>query len=193
MLPILTAIINKSLSTGIMPDCLKEVMLTPILKKPQLNPEDLNNYRLISSLPYLSKLIECVVAAQIVCHLEQHLISEPFQSAHWKLHFTDTALTYVANDILCALDRRESVFLVLLDLSTAFDAVDHKLLLTRLEDRVGHSGQVQDWATSYLTGRHQYVTLSGSSSEPRPLTCGVPQGSVLGPIFFTITHSLWVI
>ena len=78
------------------------------------------------------------------------------------------------------------MFLVLLDLSTVYDTVNHKLLLSRLEDRVELNGQVWDWATSYMTGRQQYVFLSGSSSEPRPLICGVPQGSVLGPIFFTI-------
>ncbi len=186
MLPTFVAIINKSLSTGVMPDCLKEAMLTPILKKPQLDPEDLNNYRPISNLPYLSKLIERVVAAQLVCHFKKHSISESSQSAYRKLHSMQTALTCVANDILCALDRRELVFLVLLDLSAMFDTVDHKLLLSRLEDRVGLSGQVLDWATSYLTGRYQYVSRSGSSSEPRPLTCSVPQGSVLGTIFFTI-------
>ena len=169
-----------------MPNRLKDAMLTPILKKPQLDPEDLNNYRPISNLPYLSKLIERVVATQLVCNLETHLISEPFQSAYRKLHSTETTLMYVANDILCALDRWESACIVLLDFSAVFDTVNHKLLLSRLEDRVGLSGQVLDWVISYLSGRYQYVSLSSSSSEPRPLTCGVPQGLVLGPIFFTI-------
>ncbi len=97
----------------------------------------------------------------------------------------ETALTYVANNILCALDWWDSVFVVL-DLSAVFNTVDHKLLLSRLGDRVRLGGQVLDWATSYLTGRYQYVSGSGSSSKPRLLACGVSQGLVLGPIFFTI-------
>ena len=168
MLPTLTAIINKSLSSSTMPDCLNEALLTPILKKAQLDSNDLNNYRLISNLPYLSKLIEHVVAAQLVCHLERHSISEPFQSAYRKLHSTETALTYVTNDILCALDRRESVFIVLLDLSTVFDTVDHKLLISRVEDRVRLSQKVLDWVISYLSGRYQHISVSGPVLNPGP-------------------------
>ena len=77
------------------------------------------------------------------------------QSTYRKLHSTEMALTYVINDILCALDRQETVFIVLLDLSTVFDTVNHKLLLSRLDDRVGLSRQVCDWVISYLTGRYQ--------------------------------------
>ena len=117
--------------------------------KPQFDPEDLNNYRPISNLPYLSKLIEHMVASQIVRHLEEHSISEPFQSVYRKFHSTETALTYISNDILCALDKRDSVFVVLLYLSTEFDTVDHKLLLSRLEHRVRLRGKVLDWTNSY--------------------------------------------
>ncbi len=191
MLPTLTAIINKSMSSGIMPDCLKEAMLTPTLKKPQLDPEDLNNYRLISNLPYLSKFIERVGAAQLGCYLERHLISEPFPSTYRKLHSTETALTYVTNCILCALDRQGSVFIILLDLSATFDVVDHKLLLSRLEDRVGLGGLIWDWVTSNLMGRYQYVSRFGSSPGPRPLTCGVPRVRCWGPSFLLYTLSLW--
>ncbi len=154
LLPVLTTIINKSLATGFVPDCLKEAMLTPILKKPNLDQEDLNNYRPISNLPYVSKLLERVVAAQLVKHLNDHGIAEQFQSAYRKLHSTETALLYVTNDILNALDAKNSVFLVLLDLSTAFDTVDHKKLLERLEKRVRLGGLVLDWVVSYLSSRY---------------------------------------
>ena len=133
--------------------------------------------------------MEHVVAEQIVQHLQDHAISKPIQSAYRKCHSTETALTFVANDILNSLDKRNSVFLVLLDLSAAFDTVDHQLLLSRLKNRVRLGGQVLDWVVSYLSSRYQCVSVARSSSEPKPLACGVPQGSVLGPIFFTI-HTL---
>ena len=104
---------------------------------------------------------------------------------------TETALTLVTNDILCSLDRWDSVFLVLLDLSAAFDNVDNKLLLAKLKNRVGLGWQVLHWATSYLSRRLYYVSVPGSSSEPRPLTCGVPQGSVQGSIFHHLHSTPW--
>ena len=159
----LTTIINKSLVTGLVPNSLKEAMLTPILKKPNLDQEDLNNYRPISNLPYLSKLLERVVAAQLVKHINNHDIAEQFQSAYRKFHSTETALTYVTNNILNSLDRRNSVFLVLLDLSAAFDTVDHKKLLEILEKRVRLGIQVLDWVVSCLSSRYQYVSVAGSS------------------------------
>ena len=99
--------------------------------------------------------------------------------AYRTLHSTETALTYVTNDILSSIDKRNSVFLVLLDLSAAFNTVDHKQLLERLEKRVGLSAQVRDWVVSYLSSRYQFVSVAGSNSELKPLACGVPQDLVL--------------
>ena len=96
-------------------------------------------------------------------------------------------MTYVTNDILCALDRRDSVFAVLIDLPAAFDTVNHKLLLSRREGRVGLGRQVLSWATSYLSARYQYISVSASSSEPKPLVAmgmgNTPQsvGTILVP------------
>ena len=92
----------------------------------------------------------------------------------------------MTNDILSSLDKRNSVFIVLLDMYAAFDTVDHQLHLMRLENRVRPGGQVLDWVVSYLSSKYQYVSVAGSSYEPKPLACGFPQGSLLGPIFFTI-------
>ena len=89
----------------------------------------LNHYRPVSNLPFLSKVIERVVASEITNHMDTHDLMEPLQSAYRRGHSTETALTYVTNDILSALDSKKSVFLILLDLSAAFDTVDHEILL----------------------------------------------------------------
>ena len=92
----------------------------------------------------------------------------------------------VQNDILCGLDNKKEVILSLLDLSAAFDTIDHDILLKRLELRFGVKGLALEWFRSYLTGRTQRVVVNGEASEPRELLYGVPQGSVLGPILFTL-------
>ena len=109
-----------------------------------------------------------------------------YQSAYRKYHSTETALLKVQNDILCAIDSHKEVILALLDLSAAFDTIDHGILLKRLETRFGVTGTALDWFRSYLIGRTQSVVVNGSSSEPKELLYGVPQGSVLGPILFTL-------
>ncbi len=186
LLPVVVQIINLSLSSGSVPLSLKEAMIFPTLKKPQLDCEELKNYRPVSNLPYISKLIERVVAIQLTQHMSAHSLMDPFQSAYRQAHSTETALTIVANDILHALDRKSSVFLVLLDLSAAFDTVDHSVLLQRLSNRIGRHGMPLRWVESYLSDRTQFVSIGGERSSPQDLAYGVPQGSVLGPIFFTI-------
>ena len=112
-------------------------MINPILKKPLLDKEIFSNYRPVSNLTYVSKLMEHVIAKQLIDHLESNNLAETFQSAYKQYHSTETVLTSVTNNILTALDRRQAVLLVLLDLSAAFDTVDHSVLLRRLEVRVG--------------------------------------------------------
>ncbi len=137
MSPILTNIVNSSLSSADMPELLKEAMIKLILQKPHVAKDTLNNYRPVSNLPYVSKLIERVVAKQLVCHLEDNGLSEKYQSAYRQAHSTETALTSVMNNILMSLDQKKVVFLVLLDLSATFDTVDHTILLKRLEYWIG--------------------------------------------------------
>ena len=98
----------------------------PIFKKPSLDHEVLNHYRPVSNLPYLSKVI---VASVITNHMDTHDLMEPLQSVYRRGHSTETALTYVTNDVLLALDSKNSVFLILLNLSAAFDTVNHEILL----------------------------------------------------------------
>jgi len=183
--PIITKLVNLSMETGVVPDAMKEAVVTPILKKPTLPPV-MKNYRPVSNLPFISKVLERAVASRLKKHMAEHNLDELFQSAYKVGHSTETALVRVQNDILMALDKQQVCLLILLDLSAAFDTVQHDILLNRLHTRMGVSGVALKWMESYLTNRMQSVKIGSVSSEAHPLKCGVPQGSVLGPLLFTI-------
>ena len=130
------------------------------------------------------------VLKQFLQHLESHSLLEPFQSAYRKCHSTETALLRVENDLLRAYDSGHVSVLSLLDLSTDFDTTDHDILIKRLHTTFGCYGSVLDWFTSYLSCRTQSVFV-GHESTPSALKCGVPQGSILRPLLFTLyTQSL---
>ena len=139
----------------------------------------LNNYHPISNLSYISKLIECAIAAQLTAYMIANNLMESHQSAYRKSHSTETAITCVLDDLLTALDSHEVAYLSLLDCSAAFDLVIHQVLLHRLKHRLGITNTALRWFESYLEDRTQCVLISGDISDPRPLHCGVPQGSVL--------------
>ena len=185
LVTIISAIINLSLTTGTVPDSLKKAVITPILKKQSLDRNVLKNYRPVSNLPFLSKVMEKIVAHQLTSYLTLNSLLEPLQSAYRKSHSTETALTKVDNDICMALDAGQCVFMVLLDLSAAFDTIDHDILITRLS-KLGISDIPLQWFTSYLKNRQQSISIQNSISEPQHPQFGVPQGSVLGPLLFCI-------
>ena len=184
VIPIITNIVNASLQSGIFPEEGKSALITPILKKPSLDAEVLGNYRPVSNLSFLSKVMEKVVAKRLRVYLEQHGYNENYQSAYREFHSTETALIKIKEDIVSAMGNRQAVLLVLLDLSAAFDTINHAKLLQILR-KLGIGGVVLDWFTSYLTDRKQSIKCAGSVSSEFRLTTGVPQGSVLGPILFT--------
>jgi hypothetical protein len=137
-------------------------------------------------LSFLSKLTEKAIASQLKDHCVRNHIDVKFQSAYKKGHSTETALTRVQDDLLRAVDSQGGAILVLLDLSAAFDTLDHRLLIQALDQRIGIRGSALDWCKSYLQGRQQRVCINGHTSQPVPLLHGVPQGSVLGPLLFCL-------
>ena len=149
--------------------------------KTGLDQNELNNYRPVSNLPVISKVLEKTVDTQIEAHISSNNLHEPNQSAYRKFHSTETAFIKVQNDILQSLDQNKCTVLVLLDLSAAFDTIDHKTLLNRLEHEFGIAGSPLQWMTSYLNDRFQTVCIDGQLSDPVQMTYSVPQGSVLGP------------
>ena len=145
----ITSIINKSLATGFMPSVLKEAVVTPLIKKPN-EPLEYKNFRPVSNLSYLSKLIEKAVANETRVYIQENSYGEPLQSAYKLFNSTETALIYVVNYILLELDKQNLVLMALLDLSAAFDTVAHHILLTRLEQSFGITGNAIQWFKSYL-------------------------------------------
>ena len=182
---IITAIINASLKTAKVPQLFKQAVVTPLLKKDSLDPDILKNYRPVSNLSFVSKILEKVVSKRLRTHKVEHGLDEPFQSAYRTGHSTETAILRVQNDILRAIDGGHCVFLVLLDLSAAFDTVSHNIILKRLTSNYGVCGRALDWIKSYLADRSQCVVVRGNYSEAATLKYGVPQGSVLGPMLFS--------
>ena len=184
--PFLVELFNRSLSTGSVPSVFKAAYVTPLLKKPDMDPADPKSYRPIANLSVLSKLLERLVARQLVDYLNSTGLLPELQSAYRAHHSTETAVMKVLGDILLALDSGDLTLLTLLDLSAAFDTVDHEILLRRLETSFGLRGPVLSWFRSYLDGRTQFIRCSRTTSTPTLVLFGVPQGSVLGPILFLL-------
>ena len=186
--PILRKIVNKSLSTGYFPSPWKRAIILPKLKKANLDPI-FSNYRPLSNLSFISKITERAASIQVVNHLASHNLFPRTQSAYRKHHSTETALLKVTNDILLNMNSQHVSLLVLLDLSSAFDTVDHTILLARLQSHFGICDSSLSWFESYLSGRTQFVSINGSNSSDIPVQHGVPQGSCLGPLLFTLYTS----
>ena len=171
---------------GTFPSIFKTALVKPLLKKPSLDHNDLKNYRPVSNLPFLSKVIERIVLLQLNEHLLSNNLLNPLQSAYRPYHSTETALLKIINDLLTAIDNGKITLLTLLDLSAAFDTIDHNILLKRLQHTCGITESALSWFNSYLSERTQIVTINGFQSNASPLSFGVPQGSVLGPVLFVL-------
>ncbi|KAL2095649.1 hypothetical protein ACEWY4_007797 [Coilia grayii] len=182
----LLQIINTSILTGIFPSAFKTAVVKPLLKKPNLDYNTLNNYRPISNLPFISKILEKAVFLQLNQFLNENDILEKFQSGFRANHSTETALTKIVNDLRLSTATNKVSALVLLDLSAAFDTIDHNILLHRLKTWVGLSGHVLKWLESYITGRQFYISLGDHISKNHDVPFGVAQGSCLGPLLFSL-------
>ena len=155
--PFLTTLFNRSLSQGYLPEAFRLAKVTPILKKSSLDPAVLNNYWPISNLPFISKVLERAVNERMLVHLQTNVLMPKHQSAYRSGHSTETALLKMTSDALLAADQGKLTLLGMLDLSAAFNCVDHDILLNRLEESFGFFGVAIGWIRSYLTGRRQYV------------------------------------
>ena len=179
--PVIAAMCNASFIQHTVPAQHKKAVVRPLLKKPTLDPSDLASYRPISNLSFISKTLERLVSRRLANHVDKFNLLPPTQSAYRTHHSTETALLRIHNDIVAAIDQGDVGALILLDLSAAFDTVDHSVLIDVMRERFGITGDALQWMMSYLTNRSQVVNIASTSSSNQQLTSGVPQGSVLGP------------
>ena len=176
--------VNMSITNAIFPQTEKLACIKPSYKG-KGDKNDLSSYRPISNLSYLSKIIEIVVNEQIGKHLEKTSAIPENQSAYRENHSTETTICATISDMIEITDNERCGILVMLDLSAAFDTVDHDDLLDDLMS-IGVGGEAHKWFKSYLQKRSVTVIVSNCKSETGNLTRGVPQGSILGPILFNI-------
>ena len=173
-------LINNCLNTGTVPQLFKKALVIPLLKKNNLDI-GFKNYRPISNLPFLSKVLERIAIDQMSKHCEDLDLNEKMQSAYRRGYSTETALLKVCDDILRGFEKQHVTSMALLDLSAAFDTVDHTIFLRRLSTDFGIEGRAQVLMKAYLSGRSQQVVINGTRSEKVPLSTGFPQGGGAGP------------
>ncbi|XP_054286102.1 uncharacterized protein LOC129002380 [Macrosteles quadrilineatus] len=178
-----THLLNVSLATGVFPDNWKEAILIPLAKVGA--PSSLADLRPISVLPALSKVLETIVVSQLVEFLELETIIPATQSGFCRGYSTSTALLLLCDDVIKARAEKRCTSLAMLDFSQAFDSIDHDLLLAMMY-HYRFDQQVVSWFHSYLNGRCQKTKVGSEISAPLQKSKGVPQGSCLGPVLFTL-------
>ena len=183
ILPVITDMINRSLQTSVFPSAWKISEVIPLLKEG--DHEVANNNRPLSLLPATSKICERVALNQLTSYTNKKKCLSKHQSGNKQLHSCETLGVFMTDKVFKAMDSKELTVIVLLDLSKAFDSIDHRKLLTKLK-ALGLSLGALEWFKSYLTGRTQQVKIGSVVSEPGHITHGVPQGSILGPALFNI-------
>ena len=181
--PIIHDIFQSSVDSGQVPNAWKEANITAIFKKG--SRAETSNYRPISLTPVISKLLEHIIHSHIMKHLEQHHILTDHQHGFRAKRSTETQLIQTIHDISKSLDVKKTVDMAILDFTKAFDKVPHKRLIHKLK-YYGITGPISSWIESFLTERTQQVVINGSASTPIQVTSGVPQGTVLGPLFFLL-------
>ena len=181
--PFLLHIFDLSLKQGIFPSDMKIAKVTPVFKAGEKN--DPGNYRPISVLPCFSKILEKIMYNRLYDYLTEHKILYKKQFGFQQKHSTEHALLELINEISDSFEKDKFTIGVFIDLSKAFDTVDHDILTKKLE-RYGVTGTNLTWFKSYLTGRKQCVAYDDLTTTTKKIVCGVPQGSILGPLLFLI-------
>ena len=166
----------------------KLAQVTPILKKPGLPSTDPANFRPISNLNNISKILERLFLSRLLPHINSSSNFNSFQSAYRPHHFTETALTFTLDNVFHAADTGSATLLVSLDLSAAFDSINHNILISRLSSCFGLTGLALDWISSYLHNRRQSVKIGDACSPPFDITSGMPHGVRPGPNPFRSLH-----
>ena len=179
-------LINCSLESGVFPNSLKISHVTPVLKDRRGNMNSLSNYRPVISPPFLSKIIEKDVFMQLKSHLEENNLFSKYQSAYKANHSCETALLKIYEDLLCMMKPNTGIVMVFLDFSAAFDTIDHSILLQKLNSQFLIKGTALAWFESFLKDRSFAVNIDNNISRSFLVEQGVPQGSVLGPVLFSL-------
>ena len=176
-------IFNRSLATGMVPSQFKQAKVIPVFKSG--DQDNVDNYRPISLLCSFSKLFEKIMAKRLTTYIEDNNILNQFQFGFRKKHNTSHPMVHFLNKISTALNGKEYAIAIFCDLQKAFDTCNHQILLKKLT-KIGVKGLELDWFQSYLSNRQQYVQIGDCASSTRTVVCGVPQGSILGPLLFLI-------
>ena len=180
---ILALLFNRSFELGIFPTKLKLAKVLPIYKAD--SKMDTSNYRPISLLSIISKIFEKVMYARIISFLNSENILYPHQYGFQKNKSTEQAIISIQSKIVDAFERKENPCCIFLDFAKAFDTVNHSILVNKL-NHYGIRGKALEWLYSYLNEREQCVPIGNTKSNIEKITCGVPQGSVLGPLLFLL-------
>ena len=181
-----TEICNLSIKSKIFPDPCKLAKLKPIFKKgSRMDP---SNYRPISLLPLISKIFEKIVHDQMIDYLAQYNILYKYQSGFRTKHSTDLCLSYLNDKILKGFDNGLFTGMILIDLQKAIDTIDHKILLEKSK-AIGFCDNTVNWFLLYLNDWAFLVSIENKYSSISKFPCGVPQGSILGPLLFHIYFS----
>ena len=189
LLPLLTKIINLLLTEGMFAEEWKMAIIHPLLKKPGLD-HICRNYRPVSNLPFLSKVVEKAALKQFIKHCNENSLLPNYQSACRKNYSCETALVKLFDDLLWSMEKQKVNLLVAINLSAAFDTADHGILIDVLNTAFNVGGKSLDWFKSYLYPRSCKINIGESLSSSQDLNFSVPQGSLCGPVLYNAYASM---
>ena len=177
----ITSIMNVSLEQGVFLDSWKIAIIRPLLKKLGLELIT-SNYRPVSNLPFLSKVLEKIVLARYNNHCDRHNLIPSFHLAYRPKHSCETLMVKLVNDLLWSMERKEATAVAVIDLSATFDMVDHNILIDLLHETLGIGDKALRWFQSYVDNRYCKVKIGKDYLERKSLNFSVPQRSCVGPV-----------